>query len=132
MRKSVLLILVLGISLKLFSQMQIPALTFVFESKNAFTEQFMDKQNPKVLQLTVEGINNSVDKQALIHTVTQMRGVESFDIEDSGNNQYIAKIKVYRYATGWWYWETFMKNSGVRKFSIEGQIYSPESIKNIE
>ena len=127
-----LLLLVMAMSLNLFSQMQIPELAFIFENKTAFTEQFLDKENPKVFNLTVEGINNAVDEQALLHTIEQMRGVESFKIESSGANTYNAKLKVYRYATGWWYWETFMKKSGVTKFRIADNNYTSESIKNIQ
>jgi hypothetical protein len=130
--RNLLLILVLGFSLNLFAQMQIPELKFVFESKTSFTEQFQDKQNSKQFSLTVEGISSQIDLQALIHMVKQTRGVEEFTVETKDNGQIIAKLKVYRYATGWWYWKTFMQKSGVPTFQIENVNYNSSTISSQE
>jgi hypothetical protein len=132
MRKLVLLIVAVAISSSLFSQMQISNLSFVFESKSEFTEQFLAKEDSKQFNLQIEGITNLTDAQALEHMVKEMRGVEMFKMEPSGEeNQYIGKLKVYKHASGWWYWKTFMEKVGVSNFRIENQVYTAEQIKDI-
>lgn len=133
MRKSLLLLMVWGISLNLFSQMQIPELTFVFDNQSAFTEQFLEKENSKVFTFQIEGITNALDEQALLHMVKQMRGVEEFVLEPSSvAGQYSAKLKVYKHASGWWYWKTFMQKTGVPHFKIGDSVYTADAISNIE
>ena len=130
MRKLVLFIVAVAFSSSLFSQMQISNLSFVFDSKSEFTEQFLAKEDSKQFNLQIEGITNSTDAQALEHMVKEMRGVEMFKMEPSGD-QYIGKLKVYKHASGWWYWKTFMEKVGVTHFKIENQSYTAEQIKNI-
>lgn len=131
--RNLLLILVLGISTSLFSQMQISNLSFVFSDMNSFTEQHLDKNNSKEFTFEVVGITTQLDAQALVYMIKQTRGVEDFKIESSSvDGQYTAKLKVYKYATGFWYWKTFMEKAGIPKFTIESMDYNAEQISSIE
>ena len=132
MRKLLLLLIIWGMSLNSFSQMQISELTFVFEDQNTFTEQFQDKENSKQFSFLIEGITTILDAQALEQIVRNMRGVEEFKMEIiTGTNQYNAKLKVYKYANGWWYWKTFMQKVGVPNFRIAAGTYNSETILTI-
>ena len=133
MKKLALLLLVTLLSLNLFSQMQIPNLVFVFQNQNVFTSQFADKDHSKQFSFSVEGLENQTDAQALIHNVEQARGVEEFKLEPTSTaGQYSAKLKVYKYANGWWYWKTFMQKTGIPIFRIENQNYTATSITNLQ
>jgi len=131
--RNLLLLLVLGLSTSLFSQMQISNLSFEFNDVNTFTEQQLDKNNSKEYTLEVKGITSAIDAQALIHTVSQTRGVESFEMVPSTiEGQYTATLKVYKYATGFWYWKTFMEKAGIPKFKIGSVEYTAAQISTIE
>jgi len=133
MRKLSLVLLIWGITANLFAQMQIPELTFIFNTQSEFTDHFSDKDHSKIFTFQVEGINNQLDAQALSHMVKEARGVEDFTLELTEQaNVYQAKLKVYKYANGWWYWKTFMQKVGVPTFRIAGLNYSSESIVTIE
>ena len=130
MRKLIFFIVGIALSSSVFSQMHLSNLSFVFESKSEFTEQFLAKEDSKQFTFQIEGISNLTDAQALEHMVKEMRGVEMFKMEPSGDI-YIAKLKVYKHASGWWYWKTFMDKVGVSTFKIENQVYTAEQIKDI-
>lgn len=133
MKRITVLLFVLGMSFNLFSQMQIPELVFVFESQNDFTEQFSDNDNSKELTFKIEGIDNSVAQQALLNLVKKTRGVESFIMEEGDDvNQFEARIIVYKYATNWRYWETFMRMVGVPNFKIGNDTFNKEEIKALQ
>lgn len=131
--RNLLLILVLGISTSLFSQMQIANLSFVFDDINSFTEQQLDKDNSNNFTFEVLGITTQLDAQALVYMIKKTRGVEDFKMEASNvEGQYTAKLKVYKYATGFWYWKTFMEKAGIPKFTIASIDYNAEQISLIE
>jgi len=132
MKKIFLLIIAIAFSSSIFSQMHIDGLKFIFNQQSSFTTQFVDSDNSKELNFTIEGITNSTDIQALEHMVSQTRGVEEFTVEPTNNpNIYNANIKVYKHANGWWYWKTFMLKVGIPYFKIEGTSYTAEQIKNL-
>jgi len=126
--KNILLLAVLSLSLNLFAQLQIPDLKFIFESKSDFTKQFTDKENSKAFTLKIEGVNSQDQIKMLQKTVSNARGVEFFntELDDQGNLN--AKLTVYRYATGFWYWKSFMDITGVPIFTIEGVDYNKNTI----
>jgi len=132
MKKLFFVLLVVVVNLNVFSQMQVSNLNFIFEQKTTFTEQFLDKENSKQFNLTIEGINSELNAQALVHMVKEMRGVEDFKLEISDvENIYNAKLKVYKYATGWWYWKNFMQKVGVSHFKIENISYTATQVAEI-
>lgn len=101
-----------------------------FDSKSQFENQFTDKEHSKSFNCQVLGINSAIDEQVLIHYVTSARGVESFTITTNENGTKSAQLVVYRYATGWWYWQSFMDKTGIKTFRIAEQSFTKETIIN--
>lgn len=131
--RTFLLTTILGLSSQLFSQINLPNVMFVFQNTTVFTEQFENKEDAKNFNFEITGLTNAADAQALSHFVSTMRGVESFQIEPSSQNDtYNAKLTVYKYASGFWYWKTFMEKTGVSKFKIDSKVYTSENIINVE
>ncbi len=130
--KKLLLLTILGLSLNLAAQMQVSELKFIFDKTSDFTEQFKDKENPKSLSFTIEGLNVPDDIQTLKNTITNARGVEQFKVQITPEGKIKAQLRVYKYATGFWYWKAFMETTGVPTFNIEGVDYDHKTITSVK
>jgi len=98
-------------------------ISFIFENKNIFTEQFKSKTEEKVFHFKIDGINNETQAEILKNKILSYRGVKSFKITKQNGN-YFGDITLYKYAYTWQYYQTFMKLNKINYFVINGNKYT--------
>jgi len=128
--KNIVLLISIIIAFSAVSQENINNVIFKFNNKSDFVNQFKNKTNEKNYNFTV--INLSSDKQAaqLQNSISKYRGVQSFTISEiNSNNERTAKLKLYKYADHWKYYEYLFSKNGIKKIIIGNEEYLPSELK---
>ena len=110
------------------SQENYDNVVFKFKSKSEFENQF-NKTSEKKYDFTILGLENNEQATKLQQKISKSRGVESFTISEKDETGIRnAKIKLYKYAYNWVFYEFFFKNNGIKTVIIENIKYNTEGL----
>jgi len=128
--KNLLLIIGLFIGFVAISQENLGNVIFKFNKKSEFIDQFQNKTVEKNYNFVITGLES--DKQAinLKKSISNYRGVQSFTIsEPTVNGERNAKLKLYKYADHWKYYEYLFSKNGINRIMIGEREYLPSELE---